>query len=167
MCRVIEVNFAFIDDSAQLLDARAIAVGSRQTPVTSSRRELAVLNTYVGRLVVHTLTSFRTASTTAVGWVNGIMCAAPRTTSVAARNAGASCRAVAKGAASVFSPTRIVVGGGDSAKSASPVLSARAAIISSRIFGTSDVMTERARSPIESHTPFPLQCSTKARAAFV
>src|SRR5262247_1415508 len=118
MCGVVEVNFGFID-SGQLLDARAFAVGSRQTPVTSSRRELAVLNTYVGRLFVHTLTSLRTASTTAAGWVNGIMCAAPRTTSVAARNAGASCRAVAKGAASVFSPTRIVVRGGDSAKSAS------------------------------------------------
>src|SRR5262245_1143102 len=97
MSGVIEVNFGFIDDSGQLLDGRVIAVGSRQTPVRSSRRELAVLNTYVGRLFVHTLSLLRTASTTAAGWVNGIMCAAPRTTSVAARNAGASCRAVAKG----------------------------------------------------------------------
>src|SRR4029434_2915508 len=124
MCGVIKVNFGFIDDSGQLLDARAIAVGWRQTPVT--RRELAVLNTFLPRLLVHAFASLRTASTTAAGWVNGIMCAAPRTTSVAARNAGASCLAVAKGAASVFSPTRIVVGGGDSARSASPVLSDRA-----------------------------------------
>src|SRR6266849_6435106 len=102
-------------------------------------------------------TSRRRASTTASGCVIGIMCAAPGATTVVARSAAPSRRAAARGARSVFSPTKMVVGGGDSANHASVAVSDRVAVISNRSFGTSDVTFARPRLPIASHAPAPLQ----------
>src|SRR5262249_22768160 len=103
-------------------------------------------------------TSRRTASTTASGCVIGIMCAAPGTTMVVAPSAAVpSRRAAARGARSVLSPTRMVVGGGDSANHASFAVLDRAAVISNRSVGTRDVTIARPRLPIDAHAPAPLQ----------
>ena len=56
-----------------------------------------------------------------------------------------------RGARSVLSPTRMVVGGGDSANHASFALSDRVAVISNPNVGTRDVTIVRPRLPIDAH----------------
>ena len=63
------------------------------------------------------------------------MCDAPGMTTAVALSAGASCRATARGAVKVFSPSRIVVGGGDSESHASVAASDRVMVISNPSFG--------------------------------
>ena len=76
--------------------------------------------------------SRRMQSMIASGCVIGIMCRTPDTTTFTASSAAPSCRATARGASSVFAPTRMVVGGGVSVNHASVAVSDRVAIISSR-----------------------------------
>src|SRR5258708_28980525 len=62
-----------------------------------------------------------------------------------ALSAGPGCRATARGAVRVFSPSRIVVGGGDSGGHASVAASDRVMVISNRSFGTRAATVARPR----------------------